>query len=67
VVTSSDEGRFEAEDISFHRRVRESYLEIAHRFPERFAVISGNGSPDEVFARIVPHLDRWVARGRNAI
>jgi dTMP kinase len=59
-VTSSDEGRFEAEDISFHRRVRECYLDLARMFPERFAVISGEGSPEEVFARIVPILDKLV-------
>jgi dTMP kinase len=60
VVTASDEGRFEAEDISFHRRVRESYLDLARRFPGRIFVVSGEGSPDEVFARIAPVLDRLM-------
>jgi dTMP kinase len=60
VVTATDEGRFEAEDITFHRRVRESYLELSRRFPDRIAVVSGEGSPDEVFARISPVLDRLM-------
>jgi dTMP kinase len=65
VVTASDEGRFEAEDISFHARVRESYLALARRFPNRIEVISGEGSPAEVFGRISPMLDVWVPRGRS--
>jgi dTMP kinase len=31
--------RFEREAISFHERVREGYLELAGRFPERFTVL----------------------------
>jgi dTMP kinase len=44
-----DEGRFEAEDLRFHRRVREGYLAMAAAEPKRFAVIDGSGSIDEVF------------------
>ena len=46
-----DEGRFEAEDLRFHRRVREGYLALAKEEPRRFAVIDAGGTPDEVFAR----------------
>ena len=48
-----DEGRFEAEDLRFHRRVREGYLAMAVAEPKRFVVIDGHGSIDEVFARTV--------------
>lgn len=47
----NDEGRFEAEDLRFHRRVREGFLSLAVAEPERFAVIEGQGSVDEVFER----------------
>ncbi len=60
VSTETDEGRFEAEDISFHRRVRESYLDLAGRYPDRIIVVPGEGSPEEVFARIVPILDKLL-------
>lgn len=48
---TTDEGRFEAEDLRFHRRVREGYLALATAEPKRFAVIDGSGSIDEVFER----------------
>jgi dTMP kinase len=55
------EGRFEAEDLSFHRRVREAYLKLAARFPERIHVVSATGTPDEVFSRIAPLIDTWIS------
>jgi len=47
----NDEGRFEAEDLRFHRRVREGFLSLAVAEPERFAVVDANGTIDEVFDR----------------
>ena len=46
-----DEGRFELEDLRFHRRVREGYLALSMEAPERYTVIDASGNPDEVFAR----------------
>jgi len=48
---AADEGRFEAEDLRFHRRVREGYLALAKENPNRYAVIDAAGSIDEVFER----------------
>ncbi len=48
---TADEGRFEAEDLRFHRRVREGYLALANAEPKRYAVIDATGSADEVFER----------------
>ena len=56
------EGRFEAEDIQFHTRVREAYLELAARSPQRISVVPASGSPDDVFARIARLLDQWIDR-----
>jgi dTMP kinase len=54
------EGRFEAESLAFHLRVREAYLKLAHRSPERILIIQASGTPDEVFSRIRPSLDEWL-------
>lgn len=47
-----DEGRFELEDLRFHRRVREGYLALAKEEPQRYAVVDASGTPDEVFAGV---------------
>jgi dTMP kinase len=53
---TADEGRFEAEDLRFHRRVREGYLALAMAEPDRFAVIDGHGSIEDVFERMMSVL-----------
>lgn len=53
-----DESRFEAEDLRFHRRVREGYLSLAKAEPQRWAIVDGDGTPDEVFARLLEELER---------
>ena len=52
-----DEGRFELEDLRFHRRVREGYLALAAAEPRRYAVISAEGTADEVYARMMDVLE----------
>lgn len=48
-----DEGRFEAEQDVFHRRVWEKYREIAAREPERVVPIEGDLDIEEVHEQIV--------------
>jgi dTMP kinase len=40
--------RFEAEALDFHKKLREAYLELAAREPERCAVIDATAAPDTV-------------------
>jgi dTMP kinase len=54
------EGRFEAEDLDFHRRVREAYLELAAQWPQRICVVEALGTPDEVFSHVAALLDQWL-------
>lgn len=54
------ESRLEGEDLRFHRRVREGYLALAEEFPERYALISAEGTEDEVFERIIDVLSDRV-------
>ena len=49
---SSRESRLDDEPAGFHRRVREGFLELAERKPDRVRVIDADGSPEKVFARI---------------
>jgi dTMP kinase len=50
------ESRLDDEPADFHRRVREGFLELARREPDRVRVIDAFGRPDKVFARIGPVL-----------
>jgi dTMP kinase len=52
-----DEGRFESEDLAFHRRVYEKYREIAAREPERVVVIEGDRSIETIHQEIVRLVD----------
>jgi dTMP kinase len=53
-----DEGRFEAEDWRFHRRVREGYRTLAFAEPKRFVIIDAAGHVDDVFARVVAEVEK---------
>lgn len=43
-----DENRFEAEAESFHEQVRQAYLGLASRFPQRIRTIDASGTVDQV-------------------
>ncbi len=49
---AEDEGRFEAENLRFHRRVREGYLALAAE-NARYAIVNADGTEDEVFERLL--------------
>jgi dTMP kinase len=55
-VATRDEGRFEAEDLRFHRRVREGYLAMAAAEPHRYMIIAAAGDPDDVYERMLRAL-----------
>lgn len=40
--------RMDAQGVDFHRRVRDSYLDLAKRNPQRIVVLDGRGSVEEV-------------------
>ena len=40
--------RFEAEDRDFHQKLREAYLELAERDPQRCTLIDGSADPASV-------------------
>ena len=42
-------GRFEGTHLDFHRRIRDSYLAIARREPDRVRVVAAGPPPEEVF------------------
>jgi dTMP kinase len=49
--------RLESEDIGFHERVRQGYLDLAQKYPERIKVIDGRGTIEQVSAAIKKAVD----------
>jgi len=47
-----NKNRMDRETTEFYDRVRRGYLKIAEEEPERFKIIDGSGSIDEVHARV---------------
>jgi len=60
---NSREERFEMESIQFHQRVRDGYLSLAADEPERFCLVNGNGSVQEIFAEVSEAVAARLSRG----
>ena len=45
--------RLEREDVSFHERVRTQYLDLAKTHSERFVVLDGSLSREDIHARVI--------------
>ena len=58
-----DENRFEQETRSFFARVREGYLAIAKREPERVAVVDARGTPQQTHQKILAILSGRLGLG----
>ncbi|MFQ5627402.1 MAG: dTMP kinase [bacterium] len=57
--------RLEDETIPFHQRVRDGYLQIAQNEPERFCVVNGEGSIEQVAQRVWDVVGRRLVQGQT--
>lgn len=57
------EDRFEQECLQFHEKVRQGYLAIARREPERVTVIPGNVSVEETAAAVIAAVTKRMHGG----
>ena len=51
-----EEGRFESENLEFHRRVRRGFLQIARSEPERIVLLDGGKSVLDLNRSIQEHV-----------
>ena len=58
--------RLEAEPREFHERVRQEFLQIALMDPERYLVVDGTQSVEEIHAEIIARVAELPALKRNA-
>jgi dTMP kinase len=59
------EGRFELESLSFHRRIRQGYLDLAGH-ERRIRVIDARGNEDTVARRVARAVDLFLSSRRTA-
>jgi dTMP kinase len=60
VARHGGEDRYERMDIGFHQRLRDGFLDIARREPERCAVVDADADLDTVQARIRDAVAGWL-------
>lgn len=56
----SDENRFELEELAFHNRVRNGYMELARQNPTRITIVAGDGDEDEVFTAVAAVITQKI-------
>lgn len=54
--------RMEGLDISFHENVRQAFLDLADRNPERIIVIDGDRNLEEVYTDVLAAVQAYTAR-----
>ncbi len=59
---NSGETRFEEEKLSFHNKVREGYLRLAEREPQRFQIIDAGQTEPEVKKQIIKILESKIGK-----
>lgn len=55
------EGRLDEEPMDFHERVRDGFLKLAERWPDRVRIVDAEGDPDRVFERVITFLPGELA------
>jgi dTMP kinase len=57
--------RIEMEEIEFHKRVRNGYLEMGRRYPDRIRIIDGTRDIEELHQLIIVELESALARHKG--
>jgi len=52
--------RLEAEPLAFHQRVRQQFLQLAARQPERYMIVDASVSAELVHEKVVAEMKRWL-------
>jgi dTMP kinase len=58
--------RLEAEPLAFHERVRNEFLQIASLDPERYLIVDGTQSIEDIHAEIISRVGEIPALKRNS-
>jgi len=59
--------RLESQPIAFHERVRQEFLQLAAVDPERYFIVDGNQTIDEIHTAIISRVSQIPTLKRNAV
>ena len=59
--------RLESQPIAFHERVRQEFLQLAAVDPERYFIVDGNQSIDDIHTAIISRVSQIPTLKRNAV
>jgi dTMP kinase len=59
--------RLESQPIAFHERVRQEFLQLAAVDPERYFIVDGNQSIDDIHTTIISRVSQIPTLKRNAV
>lgn len=62
---TADVDNFEREELAFHTRLRQGFLDIAQRCPEPVAILDGAQTPEMVWQQTKQLIDPWLAALRQ--
>lgn len=56
--------RYEAENLRFHESIRQGYLKIAKKEPERFIILDANQDIESIHSIIIEKLEKFISNNR---
>lgn len=59
-ATASEPDRIEREDLSFHERVHQGFVDQAERYPDRIERMDASGSPEEIAHTVSALVDGLI-------
>ena len=60
-------GRFDAESMDFHERVRQGYLALAEEEPQRIACINAEQRPEDVLLQALSAVEDYLGRSGRGL
>ena len=52
--------KFEAQGLSFQETIRQGYLALSARYPERILLIDGEGDPDSITRTLIKKVEKFL-------
>ncbi|RLC48955.1 MAG: hypothetical protein DRI23_09875 [Candidatus Cloacimonadota bacterium] len=61
-IKQQDADRLEQESLDFHRNVRKGFLEIAKAEKDRYIILDGSKSIDEIHEDIIKNINKFITK-----